>query len=81
MQQERIEQRLRKIILENEGDRDDIYSDVFDFVKPLIDALTGIAQPSGVYSKDPLVHAQNTIKNCEQIANSALNEALEITSE
>lgn len=32
---EYLEENLRKIILENEGDRDDIYSDVVDFIKEI----------------------------------------------
>lgn len=37
-----MKDQLRKIILENEGDRDDIYSDVLAFVKSMVDALEDI---------------------------------------
>jgi hypothetical protein len=73
MQQEKLEQKLRKIILENEGNRDDIFSEVYEFVKPFIDGLIDIAEPAGAYSKDPLTHANNTIDNCKQIASSLLD--------
>jgi hypothetical protein len=77
MQSEKLQAKLRQIILENEGDRDDIYSDVFDFVKPFIDGLTDIAEPSGVYSRDPLTHANNTINNCKEIAEGLLDYKVE----
>ena len=68
MQSEKLQAKLRQIILENEGDRDDIYSDVLLFVKPLIDGLIDISEPSGTYSSDPLTHANNTIENVKSIA-------------
>lgn len=74
MQSERLQSKLRKIILENEGDRDDIYSDVLKNITPLIETLTDIAEPSGAYSKDPLVHANNVIKNCSSIAKDTLDD-------
>ena len=63
---------LRNIILENEGNRDDIYNDVLAFVMPLIEGLQLISEPSGAYSKDPLQHANNTIQNCSNIATELL---------
>ena len=69
-----MKDKLRKIILENEGDRDDIYSDVLAFVQPLVDGLTDIADPSGAYSIDPLQHANNTISNVKEIAQGLLDE-------
>lgn len=68
-----LEKKLRKIILENEGDRDDIYSDVLNLVNPLIEALSEILEPSGAYSKDALTHANNVIKNSSAIAREVLD--------
>jgi hypothetical protein len=67
-----IKEMLRIMILENEGDRDDICNDVFEFVMPLIEGLEQIAEPSGAYSRDPLQHANNTIDNCSNIASGLL---------
>lgn len=73
MQLEKLDSKLRKIILENEGSRDDIHSNVFDFLKPIIIGLVEISQPSGAYSKDSLTHAENTIDNCKTIASELLD--------
>ncbi len=72
MQFEKLQSKLRKLILENEGDRDDIYSDVFEFTKPFIDGLVDISEPSGTYSRDQLTHANNTIENVKSIASNLL---------
>ena len=74
MQTENVKAVLRKIILENEGDRDDIFSDVLEIVIPLIVTLTDISEPSGAFSKDPLTHANNVIENCSSSAKDALDE-------
>lgn len=67
-----LEKRLRICILENEGDREDIYSDVLRLINPLLGALVEISEPSGPFSKDPLTHANNTIQNCKNVAMSAI---------
>jgi len=36
MKSQQLQAKLRSIILENEGDRDDIYSDVLGFVSDII---------------------------------------------
>lgn len=76
MQSEKLKAKLRQIILENEGSRDDIYSDVLKLITPLVDTLTDISEPSGSYSKDPLTHANNVIKNCSSIAKDILDDLL-----
>jgi hypothetical protein len=77
MQSEKLQAKLRKIILENEGDRGNIYSEILEFVKPFIDGLTDIAEPSGAYSRDPLTHANNTIENVKSIASGLLDYEVE----
>lgn len=74
MQSEKLQAKLRKIILENEGDRDDIYADVLRLITPLVDTLTDISEPSGAYSKDTLTHANNVIENCSSIAKDTLDD-------
>lgn len=74
MQSEKLQAILRRIIIENEGDRDDIYSEVLILITPLVNVLTDISEPSGAYSKDPLTHANNVIKNCSSIAKETLDE-------
>lgn len=74
MQSKKLQAKLRQIILENEGDRDDIYSDVLTLITPLVDVLTDMLEPSGAYSKDPLTHANNVIKNCSSIAKETLDD-------
>jgi hypothetical protein len=68
MYTKKLEAKLRQIIMDNEGDRDDIYQEVFAFVKPLIDGLEDIAEPSGPFSVDRLKHAENVIENVKAIA-------------
>jgi len=68
-----LEKHLRGCVLENEGDREDIYDDVLRLISPLIGALERISEPEGAYSKDPLTHANNTIENCKNIALSAID--------
>ena len=72
--EEKVKEVLRNMISENEGNRDDIYSDVLEFVMPLIEGLQLIAEPSGAYSRDPLQHANNTIANCSTIATDLLKD-------
>jgi hypothetical protein len=43
-------------------------------LKIAIDALMQCTNPSGAYSLDRLEHAENTIKNIEIIAKTALKE-------
>lgn len=40
----KIEALLRKLVLENEGDRDDIYSDVLNFIKPIFSESIGLLE-------------------------------------
>lgn len=77
MQVEKLEAKLRQLILENEGDRYDIYSDTLDFVKPFIEGLVDISEPKGAYSKDALTHANNTIRNCKEIASRLISYSVE----
>jgi len=66
--EQKIKAILNEIILENEGDRYDIYNNVLELINPLIEGLKNISEPSGAYSRDPLQHANNTIQNCSSIA-------------
>ena len=77
MQSEKLEAKLEKIILENEGNRDDIYSKVFEFIEPFINGLIDISEPSGAYSRDPLTHANNIIENVKSIASGLLDYEVE----
>ena len=43
----------------------------------LLEALKEIAKAEGVYSWDPLAHAQNTISNMMSVAEQALRRAEE----
>lgn len=77
MQLEKLQVKLRQIVLENEGDRDDIYSDVLEFVKPLIEGLTDIVEPSSAYSSIPFTHVNNTIENVKSFAFGLLDYEVE----
>ena len=41
-------------------------------LEPIVEGLQGLKEPSGVYSKDPLTHANNTIINVSMVANDLL---------
>jgi len=77
MQIEKLEAKLRQLILQNEGDRDDIYSDILNFVKPFVEGLIDISEPKGAYSRDALTHANNTIQNCKEIARGLVSYKVE----
>ena len=44
-------------------------------IEKLLAALEVIAQREGVFSRDPLTHAANTIDKMERIAREAIKEA------
>jgi hypothetical protein len=69
---EKLQSKLQHIILDNKGWRENIYREVLELVNPLVVALEAISEPTGAYSKDPLTHANNTIANVVEIAETAL---------
>ena len=77
MQIEKLRYKLRQIILENAGDRDDIESEVFDLIKPMILGLIKIAEPKADWHQNPLLRKQNIIEYCRNIADELLQYPVE----
>lgn len=72
MDTEKLKAILRQLILENEGNRDDILYDMYWFLKPIFERINELTEPSGVL--DPLTHANNTIEAMKAIVSKLFDD-------
>lgn len=72
MDTEKLKAILSQLILENEGNREDILYDVYWFLKPIFERINELTEPSAAH--DPLTHANNTVEAMKAIVSKLFDD-------